>query len=370
MRLVLGEQEREKLYRFRYRVYVEEVQFTQDADHSHQRLVDDYDEVAHSFAIFDGPDIVGSLRLLYFSQVKKIDSLVEKFRCGPALLRFGPKALCSTSRFMVDPQIRNGKAIFKLMRTAFAHALEQGARLNFGDCSPHMIPFYEHMGYRRYTSGFNDSQFGFKIPILMLFRDHVGFAEVRSIMLRLSQSQPDDREARDWFTQTYPDYVSVRSAVFLQHGVFLDLLTERLAQDPAHHVTLLKGLDPAEAQQFLSEATIFPMSVGDMLIRKGDTGGSVFVLLKGLAEVKAENPDKPALAILGAGDTFGEMGFLTASPRSANVVAQTQGEVLVLTSDFIQRFIRRNSAAAAKVMFNLARELAARLSLTSRQDAG
>ncbi|MCB1043548.1 MAG: cyclic nucleotide-binding domain-containing protein [Acidobacteria bacterium] len=365
IRVVETEAERDKLYRFRYRIYVDEEKFTRNADHAQNWLKDDYDDVATSFAIFDGDEVVGSLRLLFMDSVADLQPFIEKFRMAQALDAFGASAICTTSRFMVDPILRNGKLIFKLMRNAYVHCLQRGARLNFGDCSPHLIPFYEHMGYRRYTTGFNDSSFGYKIPILMLFRDHQFLSSVRSLLLRMAEQEADDQEARSWFEQTYPDYKDVRSAVFMEDAAFLDLLNERLAMDPVHHLSLLHDLEPQEAERFLSEATIFPVKPGDSIIRRGDVDASVFVQLKGLAHVLGEG--SAPLAIVGAGDTFGEIGFLTASPRTAHVMAQTPGEVLVLRAEFLNRFIKREPTIAAKILLNLAREMAARLALTTQE---
>lgn len=365
VRQVVEDAERAQLYRFRYDVYVDEVHFTRHADHARRWLKDELDDVAYSFAIFEQGRVVGSLRTLYLEDLADVEPLAAKFSMGPALSAFGKAAVCTTSRFMVDPSLRNGSVVFKLMREAYTHALARGVRFNYGDCSPHLIPFYEHMGYRRYTVGFNDSSYGYKIPILMLVRDHEHFAQVRSLLLRLAKAQPDDGDARDWFQRAYPDFVHTRSAVLLEERAFLDLLSERLGQDPTHHMALLRGLEPEEAKLFLNEATLFPVKPGDLAIRMGDCDASVYVLLKGLAKVVRHPDDAVPLAMLGAGDTFGEIGFLTASPRTAYVVAETEGEALVLTADFMERFLKQHPAIAGKVFLNLAKELAARLALTT-----
>jgi len=71
--------------------------------------------------------------------------------------------------------------------------------------------------------------------------------------------------------------------------------------------------------------------------------------------------------LVGAGDPFGEIGFLTDEPRTANVVARSPCEVLVLSGAFFQRFIAKDPAVAAKVLLNLSKVLAGRLTLTTRR---
>ena len=75
IRVVETEAERDKLYRFRYRIYVDEEKFTRNADHAQNWLKDDYDDVATSFAIFDGDEVVGSLRLLFMERLIEYGSV-------------------------------------------------------------------------------------------------------------------------------------------------------------------------------------------------------------------------------------------------------------------------------------------------------
>ena len=73
------------------------------------------------------------------------------------------------------------------------------------------------------------------------------------------------------------------------------------------------------------------------------------------------------IAVIGAGDTFGEIGFLTDSPRTASVVAKTDCEVLVLSGDFLEHFIAHEPTISSKVLLNLSRELAGRCAVATEQ---
>jgi CRP-like cAMP-binding protein len=70
--------------------------------------------------------------------------------------------------------------------------------------------------------------------------------------------------------------------------------------------------------------------------------------------------------VLGAGDPFSELSMLTGEPCTANVVASTACETLVISNDFLQWFIAKEPAIAAKVLLNLSRVLAGRLAATTR----
>jgi CRP-like cAMP-binding protein len=284
----------------------------------------------------------------------------------PAIAAMGRSAICTTSRFIIHPRLRMGLSIYRLMEHAYEDGMARGIRLNYGDCSPHLLPFYEHLGYRRYTDAYNDTAYGFKVLILMLGRDQQRLARMRSPLAHVAARFPDDPEARDWFERTYPAYLGVESAAFLPRGVIFDLLRERVPSDPLHSVGLLHGLDRADADRFLAKATLVRASPGDHIVREGEPGDTLFVILSGLAEVLlAEAPDRP-VGMLGAGDTFGEVGFLTARPRIASVVARAPCELVVLSGDFLRGFIEREPAIAAKILLNLSRALASRLAVTTR----
>ncbi|MCC5932314.1 MAG: cyclic nucleotide-binding domain-containing protein [Cyclobacteriaceae bacterium] len=74
---------------------------------------------------------------------------------------------------------------------------------------------------------------------------------------------------------------------------------------------------------------------GCFVVREGDPSDALFVILNGIVAVKkstSESQDK-VLAYLMAGDVFGEVGILDASPRSASVVAISNLNAVVIPRD-------------------------------------
>jgi NADH dehydrogenase len=68
---------------------------------------------------------------------------------------------------------------------------------------------------------------------------------------------------------------------------------------------------------------------GEVIISRSEIGRELFVIQKGEVEVK--NPDGSLVATLKEGEVFGEKALLTDAPRTANVVAKTAVDVLVMT---------------------------------------
>jgi hypothetical protein len=361
------EAERIAVFKFRYRIYAEEMGLSPpEADHQAKLITDSLDGPGISYALLEDDQVVGSLRLVYLDDVADPTPLIEKFAMKPALADLGSSAICSTSRFMLDPRRRHGKAILQLMERVYVDAAARGVRLNYGDCSPNLLPFYEHLGYRRYARAYNDTAYGFKVPILMVGRDREGLERLRSPLARIAGRYPDDAEARTWFARHYAEYLQLESAVLLPDGAFFDILCQRVSNDPLHSVSLLQGLSREEADRFMARATLVQANPGDRIVRQGDRGSALFVLLSGLAEVVLDERPTLPIAILGEGDPFSEISFLTSEPCTANVVAQSRCEALVISNEFLQGFVAKEPAIAAKVLFNLSRVLAERLSVTTQ----
>jgi CRP-like cAMP-binding protein len=71
---------------------------------------------------------------------------------------------------------------------------------------------------------------------------------------------------------------------------------------------------------------------GQLIIREGDPGRSFFVIVEGKVRIYKQAGDKElTLAHLGEGAFFGEMALLSGAPRTANVVAQEETELLEVT---------------------------------------
>jgi hypothetical protein len=111
---------------------------------------------------------------------------------------------------------------------------------------------------------------------------------------------------------------------------------ERLRETP-----LFAGLSDAEASvlsTFVDGVTAEP---GTVIVRQGDEAASLYFVQSGEVEVRLRGADggSTAVATIGAGDYFGEIGVLTGGTRLADVVALQPTELLRLTKDDYERYL-------------------------------
>src|SRR5712692_4115755 len=107
IKLVQSAEEREQVYRLRYKVYVEEMGLNPtEADHSRGIITDSLDSSARILAAFSEGEVVGTIRL-NLARYPEMDQWYEMFQIehfGP----FFPDRVSMTTRLVVAREFRNG----------------------------------------------------------------------------------------------------------------------------------------------------------------------------------------------------------------------------------------------------------------------
>jgi small-conductance mechanosensitive channel/CRP-like cAMP-binding protein len=112
---------------------------------------------------------------------------------------------------------------------------------------------------------------------------------------------------------------------------------------------LFEDLDPEEGLRVAAFAHRVRFGRNEMIIRQGDNGESMFILLRGTASVEATRDGVlKRVAELRPGDCFGEMSLLTGEPRSATVSAKTDCEVLEIPKPAVAEVLRTNPELAER----------------------
>ncbi|MCC7035550.1 MAG: mechanosensitive ion channel [Acidobacteria bacterium] len=118
--------------------------------------------------------------------------------------------------------------------------------------------------------------------------------------------------------------------------------TEAQVVDAAGHlagVDLFSMLSPEARLSLSREAADHLFASGEAIVRQGEQGSSMFVVLKGAVKVVLE-PSGQDVATVGAGGFFGEMSMLTGEPRTATVRAVDDVHVLEIAAPDMRALAR------------------------------
>lgn len=364
IKLAVSPEERAAVYRFRYAVYIDEMgKDFPFADHDRRLLKDELDESAQIYCVSSEGEIAATLRLNLLADCP-VPALLRE---GYALDRFStlaPNQISLTSRLMVAPKFRQSLILGRFLNHVYGVARDAGVRADFCYCAPWLVLLYEYLGYRQYKENFEDPSVGYRIPLVLITEDLRHLLKIGSPFVRAAKTRSNPSDLAEWF-----------AAEFALQGQFI----RRAPGDPKKslqalanhlHVTsvgLFRNLTPEELERFVAASTVIRCAAGDRVVSAGEVGKEMFCILSGIAEVKKRiGKQEYSLVTLGKGQIFGEMAFLSAEPRTAEIVAATDLEVMVLTQEFFLITMAKLPELSAKILFNLAQILCDRLRLSTQ----
>jgi len=134
-------------------------------------------------------------------------------------------------------------------------------------------------------------------------------------------------------------------------------------------VDIFAPLSNEETEKLAGGAVRHVFAQGELVIRAGDQGASMFVVHSGRVQVQISDGGKQRpVAVLNEGAFFGEMALFTGEPRTANVVALEETEVLEIGHDAMKHLFETNPDLAESISWTIA-ERRAGLEASSQQAA-
>ena len=123
-------------------------------------------------------------------------------------------------------------------------------------------------------------------------------------------------------------------------------------------VELLQGIDTAEVELIAQQMTDEFYTDGDVVVREGDPGDRMFLLLTGTMHVYVERDGNViTYARLQAGQCFGEMALIEGAPRSATVQAEAPSHCLTLSRRGFLELLSQDPNIALGIMKDLSGRL-------------
>jgi CRP-like cAMP-binding protein len=128
-------------------------------------------------------------------------------------------------------------------------------------------------------------------------------------------------------------------------------------------IPVLTGIDLPAQTLLAREGIVHDFPAGVWIVREGDQGHSLFILVEGDVEIvkHADSPHAVTLATLHRGAFFGEMCVVEPMPRAASVRALTPVKAIEIKAATLYHLFQQMPGQYAIVLLNLARDLARRL---------
>jgi CRP/FNR family cyclic AMP-dependent transcriptional regulator len=128
----------------------------------------------------------------------------------------------------------------------------------------------------------------------------------------------------------------------------------------------LPFLDSAEESALLAAAPTKTVDRGQLVLDQNVQLKAIFLIQEGAVRVERREGDQTVpLAILEAGEFFGEMSFVDGEPTSARVIADARTQLRVIDEATVNGLIKKDPAFAGRLYRSIASILAERLRLTS-----
>lgn len=116
---------------------------------------------------------------------------------------------------------------------------------------------------------------------------------------------------------------------------------DRLVQNLLATHAIFKPFDRAQRVQLASRFSAHDAPAGAVIIREGDVGRGLFLLLSGQVEVTREsNGQRVVLATLDSGDVFGEIALIEQGTTTATVTAVRNSTVMFLSRELFDRLVQ------------------------------
>jgi predicted GNAT family N-acyltransferase len=358
IRGVEGSMHSAALARLRYDVYVREFgRGLPGADDEQGVLVEEEDGVSIHFTAYEDGEAVACLRLTPVDALKPDSRWRANYDFSAVPV--SEEKMAVLSRLVVREDRRDTLLAPDLLAAAYDAFRAADGELMFLGCAANAVSLYEVMGFRRYRPGRVAADGGFRLPMVMITGDWTYFEAVKSPLFDNVQQFPPNVTLGDWFETRFPEHAHPASVRVLRREEFLRSFAARMNDDS---IPLLDDMEGEEKEHLFLAAGHLDATAGESILAKGEIGNSMYLILDGAVEVRGESGGHHrVLGTLGAGQLFGEGGFLMNNPRSADVVAITESQLVVLDVDSFARLSEQWPTVALKVMRNLCRTLCLRL---------
>lgn len=325
--------EREQIYRFRYKIFKEELaKGLPLLMQKKKKISDDLDNNSLLLYAKSKDSIIGTLRITLSHINDFPEWLTNIFSLKKLVPELEPtQRVGLVTKLAIAPLYRGSTLMYQFLVEFLKLAQEQKVEYFFSGCNPHLISMYERIGFRRFTKiNFTDPGYGLLIPIVLITSDLDHFKAVRSPAYRFLRTK-NHHASFDLskFWSVFPDSKEIPNSQLISEEKLFTYLSSRIGESILNNTPIFNKLTNHELKAFFHFGTIFHCSSGDAIISKGELSNELYILISGSIATKYQ--------LLVPGDFFG--GGLTKPLLQNNeIIAITEAEILVISYQSFQKY--------------------------------
>jgi predicted RND superfamily exporter protein len=145
-----------------------------------------------------------------------------------------------------------------------------------------------------------------------------------------------------------------------------DLLSYKMRKEDLKSSPLFRGMNAWQIKKVILTGEIRSFATGDQILREGEEGTEMFVVLDGVVEAQKTNEAGvvSTLRSIGVGEIFGEVAAFAGGRRTADIMATGNTQVLVMSWERINNLARLFPFIAFRLFRNISRILGEKLGRT------
>ncbi|MCO4793825.1 MAG: cyclic nucleotide-binding domain-containing protein [Bacteriovoracaceae bacterium] len=117
-----------------------------------------------------------------------------------------------------------------------------------------------------------------------------------------------------------------------------------------------------EVEEILQTCLVASYEANDTIIKQGDTSSDICILLAGTAGIYVnKDGDRHFITNIGSGDLFGELVLINETERTADIIANEQCDVLIISYEDFYSFYNKRPKVFALMVLNVTRLITKRL---------
>jgi hypothetical protein len=199
IRLAQTPEEKEEVFKLRYQIYVEELGYSQHyADKQHYKIEEPLDKSGNIFVAFHKGNLVGTARSNYAIN-SDLGYYAELYQISEIAGDVHPWGTSIGTKFMIQRHLRGSRIALSIMQSYYYQLLQDKIKFDFIDCEPHMIPFFQRLGYQPIDM-INHPEYGSGLALMLDVFNLEHLQRVKSPFQRLYRNFWESKECQYSFS--------------------------------------------------------------------------------------------------------------------------------------------------------------------------